>query len=187
MKRNGLLVGYNTDCSAAVNAIEAGLGATVSGLTVVVIGAGGAGRAIAFGTTSRGARTIVVNRSPERAVSLAADVNCEFASWDAVQRGELRGDVLVNTTSIGMHPDTEVSPVPASTLKNFGLVFDAVYAPLNTLLLRDARSAGVKTVDGLEMFIGQAAEQFKLFTGVGDDVAPLMRSALLRALLPERQ
>jgi shikimate 5-dehydrogenase len=77
-----------------------------------------------------------------------------------------------------MHPSTQTSPVPASILPDFGLVFDAVYNPIETKLLREARLAGVKTVDGLEMFIGQAAQQFVLFTG---KVAPtaLMRSILL--------
>ena len=80
-----------------------------------------------------------------------------------------------------MHPDVDSSPVPAAALKNFRLIFDAVYNPLETKLLREAREAGAVTVDGLQMFIGQAAEQFRLFTG-HDAPVELMRSTVLASL-----
>ena len=181
VRRDGRLIGFNTDCNAAVNAIEAGLGHPLSGLTVVIVGAGGAGRAIAFGSVSRGARVIIANRDFERARSLAADVGCDAATLTALQAGAISGDVLVNCTSLGMHPNVDTTPVPATVLCNFRLVFDSVYTPLETRLLREARQHGVGTVTGLEMFIGQAVEQFHLFTGRPAPVE-VMRSALIRSL-----
>ncbi len=178
---DGRLVGYNTDCTAALNAIEAGLKKSLAGLTVVVVGAGGAGRAVAFGAAHRGARVLIANRNLERAKALAETVGGDAIEWSALQNGQVRGDVLANTTSLGMHPDVDSTPIPASAVSNFGLVFDAVYTPLETRLLREARQAGVRTVDGLEMFIGQAAEQFKLFTGKQAPVE-LMRNTVLKSL-----
>ena len=179
---DGTLAGFNTDCTAALNAIEAGLGSPLAGLSVVVVGAGGAGRAVAFGAVHRGARVLIANRNFERAKALADAVGGIAVEWSALQDGSVRGDVLANTTSLGMLPDVESTPVPVTAQSNFKLVFDAVYTPLETRLLRDARLAGVRTVDGLEMFIGQAAEQFFLFTGKQAPVA-LMRATVLKSLL----
>lgn len=169
--------GTNTDWLAAITAIETRLAevegtATTSsqplqGKVVVVIGAGGAGRALAFGAISRGAKVVIVNRNRDRAEALAADVSgeVEVADWLALAAGELEGDVLANTTSVGMTPNEEDSPVPASCLPQFKVVFDAVYTPRWTRLLRDAQEQGCAVVDGVQMFVGQALEQFKLFTG----------------------
>jgi len=76
----------------------------------------------------------------------------------------LDAEIVINCTSIGMHPDVDASPVPANCLKSSMTVFDTVYNPMETLLLKQAKQAGAKVVNGAEMFIGQAAEQFKLFT-----------------------
>lgn len=181
VRRDGRLIGFNTDCNAAVKAIEAGLGFSLFGRTVVIVGAGGAGRAIAFGALSRGARVVIANRDLGRAQLLAADVGCDSVSLSELQSGRVSGDVLVNSTSLGMHPNVDATPVPAEVLHKFHLVFDAVYTPLETRLLREARQEGVRTVNGLEMFIGQAAEQFALFTGSATPVEA-MRSTIVKAL-----
>lgn len=178
---DGTLKGYNTDCFAALDAIEAGLGGSVAGKTVLVVGAGGAGRGVAFGAAHRGARVLICNRSDDRAVALAKDVGAEAVPWAALQEGRVRADVLANTTSLGMQPDVDSTPVPAAALSNFGLVFDAVYTPLETRLLREAKSAGAVAVNGVDMFVGQAAQQYELFTGAPAPVA-LMRSTLLTAM-----
>ena len=178
---DGSLSGFNTDCTAALDAIEKGMGKPLAGLTVVVVGAGGAGRAIAFGAAHRGARVLIANRNDERAESLASTVGGTAVAWSELQSGAVRGDILANTTSLGMHPDVDSTPVPAAALKNFQLVFDAVYNPLETKLLREARGSGATTVDGLQMFIGQAAEQFRLFTG-NEAPVELMRSTVLASL-----
>ena len=198
----GGLKAYNTDASAAVGAIEARLASSggggptssspLAGLTVVVLGAGGAGRAVAFGAARAGAAVIVAARRPDAAASLAADVaagvpgaSARGVALEEVASGSVRGDVLANTTPVGMasasDPRPESSPVPASALPGYRLVFDAVYTPVDTRLLRDAQAAGVATADGVEMFVRQAADQFALFTGVE---APLdvMREAVLASL-----
>ncbi len=189
---DGSLKAYNTDWSAAISAIERGLGGSgtedagnspLQGKTVVVVGAGGAGRALAFGAATRGASVIIANRSASRAVELAAQLNppAKGVSLEEVASREFSGDVLVNTTSVGMHPLEDETPVPASALSGYTLVFDAVYTPLHTRLLREAAAAGCTVVTGDEMFVGQAADQFNLFTGK-DAPVELMRKVVLDSL-----
>jgi 3-dehydroquinate dehydratase/shikimate dehydrogenase len=192
---DGTFRGYNTDCSAAISAIErallagggggsaGGAGSPLAGKRFVVVGAGGAGRALAFGAAAKGARVVVVNRSRQRAEELVAALpagTAEVAGWEELQAGRVRGDVLGNSTSLGMAPNVEETPVPAAALQGYQLVFDAVYTPLWTRLLRDARDAGCAVVDGLQMFVGQAVDQFELFTGAAAPVE-VMREAVLGA------
>jgi len=181
--RDGRLCGSNTDWSAAVKAIESGLqGGTgvppvahrpeacatgedvLAGKTVLLLGAGGASRAIAFGLAERGCRVVIANRTHERAEKLAADVGCEAVPLNEV--GSVAYHVLVNGTSLGMHPKVDATPLDASLLRPGALVFDSVYNPLETRLLREARAAGCRTVDGLEMFVNQAVQQFELWTAL---------------------
>ena len=195
--RDRQLLGLNTDWSAAVKAVESGpCGGTgippgthrpeacaarrdaLAGSTVLLLGAGGAARAMAFGLAERGARVVIANRTHERAVKLAADVGCEAIPLDAV--GSAAYDILVNGTSLGMHPKVDATPLDAAWLRPGALVFDSVYNPLETRLLREARAAGCRTVDGLEMFVNQAAEQFELWTGL-----PAPRS-LMRSVVESR-
>eukprot|EP00180_Rhodochaete_pulchella_P004500 Plantae.Rhodophyta-Rhodochaete_pulchella.ctg8588.p1 GENE.Plantae.Rhodophyta-Rhodochaete_pulchella.ctg8588~~Plantae.Rhodophyta-Rhodochaete_pulchella.ctg8588.p1 ORF type:complete len:313 (+),score=44.23 Plantae.Rhodophyta-Rhodochaete_pulchella.ctg8588:102-941(+) len=183
---NGMMKGYNTDWNAAITAIEDVMGGSqlpqspLKGKTVVVIGAGGAGRALAFGAIDRQvARVVIVNRTEERALKLVAELTSKtsdpsvhvesqpVASFESGAVGAI--DVIINTTSIGMHPNPDATPVPPSLFANPNgttpVVFDAVYNPLETRLLREARSAGCATVTGLEMFVRQAVQQFELWTG----------------------
>ena len=192
-QQDGTFKAFNTDWMAAISAIERGLGGSGSeedaensplkGKTVVVVGAGGAGRAVAFGAASRGAHVVIANRSAARAVDLAAQITPPARGVDLqeVASGAVYGDVLVNTTSVGMHPLEDATPVPASALGAYTLVFDAVYTPLQTRLLREAAHAGCAVVTGDEMFVGQAAAQFELFTGVEGEGVPveLMRRVVL--------
>lgn len=158
-------------------------GSVLKGRTVVVIGAGGAGKALAFGAAHKGAKVIIANRTIEKAEALSAQMQggAQAISLDQLSSGEVTGDVLANTTSIGMHPQEDASPVSSAALASFDLVFDAVYTPMDTKLLQDARAAGCKTVSGVEMFIGQAAEQFELFTGQEAPI-DLMRQVVLTSL-----
>jgi len=178
---DGSLKGYNTDCTAALNAIEAGLGCSISGKSILVVGAGGAGRAIAFGAIFRGARVMIANRTDERAAELARDVTARHVLWSDLQDGKVQADVLANTSAAGMQPDVDGTPVPAAALSQFSVVFDAVYTPLETRLLREAAAAGCTPVNGVEMFVGQAAEQFQLFTGMAPPV-DTMRDVVLKSL-----
>ncbi|EYU29752.1 hypothetical protein ABFS82_12G034800 [Erythranthe guttata] len=172
---DGKLFGCNTDYIGAISAIEDGLrenGASgpvspLAGKLFVVIGAGGAGKALAYGAKEKGARVVIANRTYERAKELA-----EIIGGQALSLADLEsfhpesGMILANTTSIGMQPKIEETPVPQEALKHYELVFDAVYTPKITRLLGEAQEVGAKIVTGVEMFIGQAYEQYERFTGL---------------------
>lgn len=174
---DGKLLGCNTDYTGAIIAIESGLrgakindsatGSPLAGKLFVVIGAGGAGKALAYGAKEKGARVVIANRTYERARELA-----NIVGGDAVSLAELEsflpedGMILANTTSIGMQPNVDETPIPQHALKHYSLVFDAVYTPKITRLLREAEQSGATIVTGVEMFIGQAYEQYERFTGL---------------------
>uniref|UniRef100_A0A5B6ZQ17 Shikimate dehydrogenase substrate binding N-terminal domain-containing protein n=1 Tax=Davidia involucrata TaxID=16924 RepID=A0A5B6ZQ17_DAVIN len=175
---DGKLVGYNTDCEAAITAIEdaikvlgctngeASLPSPLTGKLFVLVGAGGAGRALAFGAKSRGARVIVFDIDFDRAKSLADAVLGEARPFeDLVKFQPEKGAILANATPLGMHPNTDRIPVAEVTLGDYKLVFDSVYTPRRTRLLKEAKAAGAIIVSGVEMFLRQAIGQFNLFTG----------------------
>jgi 3-dehydroquinate dehydratase/shikimate dehydrogenase len=167
VNRNGKLIGYNTDCMAAVMGLECSMkktNETLNNKKVSIIGAGGAARAIAFGLEQKGCDITIFNRTIERAEKLSHDVKCKFESFEEIH--QINSDILINTTSIGMFPNVDQTPVPKNILKKGMIVFDAVYNPIETRLLRDAKEKGCHTVNGLSMFINQAAEQFKLWTNI---------------------
>ena len=182
--------GYNTDYVAAIGAIETAMGgkqsegtSPLAGKTVVVVGAGGAGRGLAFGAAFEGAKVVVVNRGYDRAVALAEACGGVAATMEDLRSGKVTGDVLCNTTSVGMVPEVGETPVPKQALEQGGysVVFDAVYNPLETKLLRDAKALGMRQASGLDMFVGQAARQFTLFTGK-EPATELMRKAVLDSM-----
>ena len=167
VNQNGKLIGYNTDCMAAVMGLEHYLketNDTLNNKKISIIGAGGAARAIAFGLKEKGCDITIFNRTIERAEKLSHDVKCKFESFEKIHK--LDSDILINTTSIGMFPNVDQTPVPKNILKEDMIVFDAVYNPIETRLLRDAKGKGCHTVNGLSMFINQAAEQFRLWTNI---------------------
>jgi 3-dehydroquinate dehydratase/shikimate dehydrogenase len=171
----------NTDYTAALDAIASTLGskASLKDLPVAVIGAGGVAKAIVAGLSDAGAKITIYNRTVERGEKLAAEFNCDFAPLDDLPNVEAK--LLINCTSIGMYPDTDAMPVPQECLKKNMVVFDTVYNPTETLLLKEAKQAGAKTIDGLSMFINQAAAQFKLFTGQNPS-PKLMRKTISNCL-----
>jgi 3-dehydroquinate dehydratase/shikimate dehydrogenase len=176
------LAAYNTDYAGALDAITAGMGIERKNLRdvpVAVVGAGGVSRAIVAGLTDAGARVAIYNRTLERAKELAADFGCEAAGLDDLSR--LDAKLLVNCTSIGMHPNVDATPVPTEYLKPDMVVFDTVYNPAETLLLKQAKAQGAKTIDGIAMFVNQAAAQFKLFTDHPANT-DLMRRVVLEKL-----
>lgn len=170
--------GFNTDAEGARRAL-ARHDVSLAGRTVVVVGAGGAGRAIAFMAADEGASVHVANRTAETAVELADAVGGSGHGLDALPSIVPEADVLVNATSVGM--DEDASPVPASTLHPELTVMDAVYSPLETRLLRDAASAGAVTVDGAWMLLYQGVAAFERWT---DRSAPVdaMNRAVRAAL-----
>ena len=168
--RNGQRVGYNTDYIASIGGIEIALGgnfldeeSVLKNKRALVLGAGGAGKALAYGLVHRDAMVTVTDADADRAVELSKHLGCEYARWD--MRESVRPDILVNCTPVGMHPNINETPYPKKSLRGSMLVFDAVYNPEHTLLIKSAQEKGCKVVTGVEMFVGQACYQFKLFTG----------------------
>ena len=158
--RAGRLLGSNTDWLGLVRALERET--ELAGRRAVVLGAGGTARAAVFGLRERGARVTVLNRTVARAEAIAKELGGERAgSLDAL--GDMEWDVLVNTTSVGLQSDR--SPVVASALRRGSVVFDAVYEPAETRLLREARASGARVVPGKWMLVEQAIEQIRLWSG----------------------
>ncbi len=142
------------------------------GKRVTVVGAGGAARAVVYALLELGAEVTVTNRSPERAERLSADLGARVGTLDDPW------DLLVNATPLGMHPNEGELPVPPERLRSGALVFDTVYRPLETRLLREARARGCRTQDGLDMLVHQALEQLRLWCGRAPDPDRLRRAAI---------
>jgi 3-dehydroquinate dehydratase / shikimate dehydrogenase len=159
--RDGKPVGANTDAHAVTYCLETHMG-SLQGRTVLVLGAGGVARAIGVALGQKGAKVIVVNRTMEKAHELAAEVGATAMTFE--QAHKLTYDVIINGTAVGMGKPDE-SPWPAELHRDNTVVFDTVYHPLETKLLRDAQEAGAKTVSGLEMLLRQALGQYQRWTG----------------------
>lgn len=179
----GRLTGHNTDAPGFLAALNRG-GFEPGGKKVVVLGSGGAARAIVFALREAGASSIaIVNRTPETAASLAAETGA--AAFPLTEQGlkeALSGAALVvNATSVGMSPDGGSTPLPSGFLRPDLTVFDTIYRPRETRLLREAEGAGCRTIGGLEMLVEQGALAFELWTG---EPAPrgIMRQAAAGAL-----
>ncbi len=158
--------GYNTDCYAAVSSLCDALQcerSNLAGLIVDVLGAGGSARAIVEGLNEFGCRVTAYGRSTLKTKKLADECGVAAAAWE--DRVNRRGEVLINCTPLGMWPNVNESPMNTDSLRGCRLVFDLIYNPLQTRLLRDAAAAGCATLNGLDMFIRQAAMQFELWTG----------------------
>jgi 3-dehydroquinate dehydratase/shikimate dehydrogenase len=187
--RDNELLGYNTDYKAAMDSLESAFGAVGSNPSplkdkrVLVLGAGGVARAVMYGLERRGAKSTIAGRTRSRAQHLADQFSGRAVDWQARHNAEV--DIIVNCTPIGMHPNVDETPFGKSYLKPAMIVFDTVYNPESTLLLKEAKSHGCRTVTGVEMFIRQAALQFMLFTG-REAPYQLMRETLKRAIGPVR-
>ena len=172
--------GHNTDAEGVKRAF-AHHGVELDGREAVVVGAGGAGRAAAFALADAGAAVHVANRTAERAVELAEAVpGASGSGLDDLGERVAGADVLVNATSVGMD-DPETTPVPADHLHGDLAVLDAVYAPIETRLLREAAEAGATTIDGAWMLLFQGVEAFEIWTGADAPVEAM--NAALRAEL----
>ncbi len=141
------------------------------GRRATVLGAGGAARAVVYALHALGLEVRVLNRTAERAEQLTAELGGRVGGLDEPY------DLLVNATSLGMAPNVEQTPAPADALRPGSTVFDLVYRPLETRLLREARAAGCPTQDGLDMLVHQAVEQLRLWSGQTADAALLRRTA----------
>lgn len=151
----------------------------------IVLGAGGAARAVVMALASHGARLTVVNRTLENASALAEAFDVEGASYTDLPRLLPDCRLIVNTTSVGLHPDSEASPLPPGvTLPPGAFVYDTIYRPFETRLMRDARAAGLIATNGLGMLINQGARAASMWTGrtLDTTITAIMREACLQAL-----
>ena len=177
---NGRLIGHNLDWLGAVRAVEEQT--TIAGKRVIIVGAGGGSRAVAYGMKHEGAAQVeIFNRTHGKAEKLATELGCEFGgNLDALQRTQ-DYDILIHTTSVGYQnvPATECA-VPRGILRSGKVVLDIVSEPLETLLIRWAREAGCTAIPGYRMRLHQAHLQFELYT---ERQVPL--EVLEKALLKE--
>jgi 3-dehydroquinate dehydratase / shikimate dehydrogenase len=181
---------HNTDYAAAVEALKFYLGThlredgtcpTLDQLDVLILGSGGVARALAHGLHAEKAHLTICARNEEKGHALAAEVHCKYAAWEG--RHNVRCDVLINCTPMGMHPKVDESPIHHSFLQPGMVVFDTVYTPETTLLIREAKARGCGVVTGVEMFVRQAAMQFELFTKKVPDLDK-MREIVRKAMSP---
>lgn len=183
---DGKRIGHNTDYRAAMASLEEALGGSADSETsplldkqVLVLGAGGVARTIVAGLVRRGAGVTVCARDEQRANALAEELSCRTTTW-SMRAGTLC-DILINATPVGMHPEVDTTPAPPAAFKPGMLVFDTVYHPENTMFLKLAREHNCATVTGVDMFVRQAAMQFKYYTGL-DAPEGLMREVVGRKL-----
>jgi 3-dehydroquinate dehydratase / shikimate dehydrogenase len=172
---SGRWLGGNTDASGFL--VPLGDRAALAGQRAAVLGAGGAARAVAVALVSAGSSVTVHARDVQRAMDVAMRVGAKAGAWPPA-RGQW--DLLVNCTPVGMYPHAEESPMPADDLTG-RTVYDLVYNPAMTRLLREARRAGCEIIGGLDMLVGQAREQFEWWTGVRPSAA-VMREAAVKKL-----
>jgi 3-dehydroquinate dehydratase/shikimate dehydrogenase len=185
----GHFLAANTDYAAAVDSLKAHLAekakdgpvTQLNQLVILILGAGGAARAIAHALHREGAQLTITGRTYDRAHALAEEVSCKALDWHA--RHSVYFDVLINCTPVGMHPNVDEAPIHFSVLKPGVTVFDTIYTPETTLLIREAKIRGCEVITGVDMFVRQAARQFELFTGL-DAPLDLMRDIMRRALSP---
>lgn len=172
---NGRSKGFNTDGEGFIQSLEEESGITVKGKRFFIIGSGGAARSISMTLAFRGAKKIYLcNRTAEKAELLATEINKKIRSCTEVvindqshQKQALdQCDVLVNSTSIGMHPNIDFMPIDDSLLRKELIVADIVYNPRETKLLQVAKAKGCPIVPGVGMLVYQGVEAFKLWTGV---------------------
>jgi 3-dehydroquinate dehydratase/shikimate dehydrogenase len=167
---DGNLYGFNTDVAGVVRPLERRL--RLKGARILVLGAGGAARAAVFGLVEQGAEVFIVNRTHETAVALARKAKAKALKRELLKKSQF--DVVINTTPCGMTGIAQALPIDPAEL-NARLVFDMVYTPIETPLLKLAKSKGLAVISGLEMFVQQGARQFEIWTGKPAPEADMMR------------
>jgi shikimate dehydrogenase len=181
------LLGHNTDAGGFLAALrEAGF--EPRGCRALVLGAGGAARAVVYALASVGAQVVILNRHPERASALArefatyfplARLSAEALGPEALERVASGAELVVNATSLGMAPAIETTPWPEEApFPAGGLLFDLVYNPRETRFMRQAQAAGARALDGLRMLIYQGAEAFELWTGMRPPVDVMLQACI---------
>jgi shikimate dehydrogenase len=185
LNEQGKLIGYNTDGKGAMIALKENSISTEE-KKMLILGAGGAAKAIAFQAAQEVEELVIINRTSEKAEKLAELLCNKFGNKvkggtlsAEVLKEELKTtDILVNATSVGMHPDVNSSPVPSDLLRSDLCVMDIIYNPLETKLVKDAKSVGAKVVLGLEMLLYQGAIAFEIWTNCSAPVEVMKKAAL---------
>jgi shikimate dehydrogenase len=187
---DGNLIGFGTDGPAALKSLT-DCGVDVDGSSVAVLGAGGAARAITF-TLARSTKLTEITLldineellnglSSDLKAGTGATVHGSLFTNDSLATAMAKADIILHCTSVGMHPKEHASLVPPDLFRSGQVVFDIVYNPLETKLLKDAKAKGLKIIPGVEMFVNQAVLQFERFTGV-DAPVEVMRNVVLENL-----
>lgn len=193
--RGNSAAGYNTDYRAAMDCLQQALQTQKTlrnlggkdedlllGRSVLLLGAGGVARAVGYGVRQRGGLVTVTSRTKDRSDELARSLGGSSIPWS--ERYSLTPGVLVNCSPLGMHPDVDSTPYEIQhKFSPETIVFDTVYNPENTVLIKSAKKAGCFYINGLDMFVRQAAYQYKLFTGL-EAPSALMRETVKQALSP---
>lgn len=175
LNENGKLIGFNTDAPGFLAGLdEAAISYT--NRKALILGAGGAARAIAYALKHEGAQVAVHNRTQDRAEELARHFDILTIATGLLEPAIKSCDLLINTTSVGLK-DPSSSPLPAGLLPKHGVVVDIVYNPLQTKLLLEAQTAGLKTLGGLPMLVWQGALAFEIWTGKKASLADMYRAA----------
>ncbi len=166
---NGRLIGYNTDYSGAKDALP-----EINGKKILMLGAGGVAKAIGLAVIEKGGDLYISNRSRGKAEQLASTLEAKVIDWE--ERRNENGYLLINATSIGMNSDE--TPYPQMNLNNFEVVYDVVTSPIESRIIREAKELDLTVIPGYVMCVGQAAAQFKLYTGQDAPVEEMQRAVI---------
>ncbi|MDP4162303.1 MAG: shikimate dehydrogenase [Bacillota bacterium] len=182
VNQNGKLIGYNTDGPGFLKSLHS-LIPDVKDLNVLIIGAGGASRAIYYTMASAGARQIdICNRTLDKATLLiegcSERVESRVLSAEKASEHLSDYDVIIQTSTVGMFPNTQVCPVRLENLSSRAIVCDIIYNPLETLFLQEAKQKGVKVQNGIDMFVYQGALAFELWTDIFPDIEVMRKNVL---------
>jgi shikimate dehydrogenase len=186
LNKDGKLYGFNTDGTGALQALRENGVEKLSEQKVLLLGAGGAAKAIAFSLAKEVGELVVLNRAAEKAKRLSEALGRTLnkkvvggaLSPDTIAENLRDSDVLINATSVGMHPEANQSIVPSQLWRSDLTVLDIVYNPVKTKLAKDAKAAGAKVISGVEMLIYQGAASFEIWTGRSAPIEVMRRAAL---------
>lgn len=185
LNKEGILSGFNTDGVGALKALREN-GTELSDKKVLLLGAGGAAKAIAFSLAQEVGELVILNRTADKAKKLAKalseisdkEVVGGALHTDAILTNLQDSDILINATNVGMHPEYNQSIIASRWLRSDLTVMDIIYHPFETRLLKDAKAAGAKVVNGIEMLIHQGAASFKIWTGQSAPIEVMRRAGL---------
>ena len=185
LNKDGKLFGFNTDGIGALKALQEN-GAELSNKKVLLLGAGGAAKAIAFALTKKVEELVILNRAAKKARELAKalrqmfnkEVSGGVLTSDKIVKNLRGSDVLINATSVGIKPNLSQSLVAPKWLRSDLIVMDIVYNPVETKLVKDAKAVGAKVINGVEMLIYQGAASFEIWTNHSVPIEVMRKAAL---------